>query len=76
MIFKAIGSMFLERDGKTPCFVRTAVVVGQIAYFSLTGLAIKHGQPIDFIGWATGYTALIVGGAGGALLKLKTEDPA
>lgn len=68
--------MFMERDGKTWCFVRTAVAVGQIAYFSLTGLAVHKGQQIDFMAWATGYTALIVGGAGGALLKLKTEDSA
>lgn len=70
----ALKIMFMERDGKTPCFVRTAVAVGQIAYFSLTGLAIHKGQPIDFVSWAAGYTALVVGGAGGALMKLKTED--
>lgn len=68
--------MFMERDGKTPCFVRSAIAVGQLAYFGLTALAIKKGQPIDFVMWSAGYTALIVGGAGGALLKLKTEDPA
>lgn len=71
----ALKKMFMERDGTTLCFVRTAVAVGQAAYFALTGLAIKHGQQIDFVSWATGYTALIVGGAGGALLKLQTEDP-
>ena len=74
-MLRSLKVMFMERDGTTPCFVRCAVAVGQIAYFSLTGLAIKHGQPIDFVAWASGYTALIVGGAGGALLKLKTEDP-
>jgi hypothetical protein len=66
--------MWMEKDGKTLCFVRLATLVGQIAYFILTGLAIKHGQQIDFTVWSAGYVALIVGGAGGALLKLKTED--
>lgn len=75
-MLRALKTMFMERDGTTPCFVRSAVAVGQLAYFGLTALSIKHGQPIDFVSWATGYTALIVGGAGGALLKFKTEDPA
>jgi len=73
-MFNKLKAMFMERDGVTPCFVRIATVIGQSGYFGITAIALKHGQPIDFVMWAGGYTALVVGGAGGALLKLKTED--
>lgn len=75
-MFQSFKKMWLEKDGTTLCFVRLATLVGQCGYFGLTALAIKHGQPIDFTVWAAGYTALIVGGAGGALLKYKTEEEA
>ena len=75
-MFAGLKRMLMERDGTTPCFVRLATIVGQIAYFGLTALAVKRGQNVDWVQWAAGYTAIIVGGAGGALLKLKTEDPA
>lgn len=75
-MFKNFKQLFMERDGVTPCFVRCGVAVGQVAYFGLTALAIHKGQPVDYIAWSTGYTALLVGAAGGALLKLKTEGDA
>ena len=71
----SLRMMLMERDGTTLCFVRLATIVGQVAYFALTARAVAHGQVIDWVTWSAGYTALIVGGAGGALLKLKTEDP-
>lgn len=70
-----LSLMFMERDNSTPCFVRVATAIGIGAYFLLTGLAIKHGQPIDFVMWSGGFTALVVGGSAGARLKLDTEAP-
>lgn len=75
-MFAKLTQMFMERDGITPCFVRIATVVGQAGYLGLTAAAIKHNAPIDFVAWAGGYTALIVGGAAGARFKLDTEASA
>lgn len=74
-MFTKLKGLFLERDNQTLCFVRCAVAVGQVAYFGLTGLAIYHNQPIDWLSWSGGYTALIVGSAAGARIKLDTEAP-
>jgi hypothetical protein len=63
-----------ERDGVTPCFVRVLTIVGVLAYVALTGYAIVRGQTIGYSEWAVGFTTILVGGAGGARLKLQTEN--
>lgn len=66
--------MFMERDNVTPCYVRILTVVGVLGYFALTAYNVSHGQHVDPMSWGAGFTALVLGGAGAARVKLETEN--
>lgn len=75
-MLEKISGMFMERDNVTPCYVRVLTFIGVIGYIALTVFNITHGHPVDPMSWGAGFTALVLGGAGGARIKLDTEGPA
>lgn len=68
--------LIVERDGATPCFARLLGVVGAVLLVGLCVLQISKGQPVDLTQFAIAWTALTVGTAGAARLKLNTEAEA
>lgn len=65
--------MVLERDGSTVCPTRVMGVVGALLLAGLAGFQIWKGHEVDLMQFALAWSALTVGTAAGARIKLDTE---
>lgn len=65
--------IILERDGQSPCFVRIFGIAGALIVAGLAAFQIYKGAPVDLMQFSLAWSALTVGTAAGARIKLDTE---